>query len=130
MRSRAGVTAWRDVERAEPGFAQPLFDAHRHQTIAGVRAGGSPRISGIEPAFEDGEPRLTRLRGPRRGGPARPTISGRAIPAGAIEGPDGGSFRADIAVVGHTRLNEDAAKLAVEWWAPGHGCQGSAPSDR
>jgi hypothetical protein len=40
---------------AEPGFAQPLFDAHRHKTIATVRADGSPRISGIEPTFEDGE---------------------------------------------------------------------------
>jgi hypothetical protein len=49
-------------------------------------------------------PRLTQLRGPSRSGRARPTISGRAIPAGAIEGPDGDSFRADIAEVGHTRL--------------------------
>src|SRR5690348_18497539 len=52
------MTAWRDVEQAEPGFAQrvrALFDAHRHKTIATVRADGSPRISGIETAFEDGE---------------------------------------------------------------------------
>jgi Pyridoxamine 5'-phosphate oxidase len=52
------MTAWRDVERAEPEFAQrvrALFDAHRHKTIATVRADGSPRISGIEAAFEDGE---------------------------------------------------------------------------
>ena len=31
------MTAWRDVEQAEPGFAQrvrALFDAHRHKTIA------------------------------------------------------------------------------------------------
>src|SRR5690348_18152588 len=52
------MTAWRDVEQAEPGFAQrvrALFDAHRHKTIATLRADGSPRISGIEVAFEDGE---------------------------------------------------------------------------
>src|ERR1700751_3874946 len=52
------MTAWRDVEKAEPGFAQrvrALFDAHRHKTIATLRADGSPRISGIEAAFEDGE---------------------------------------------------------------------------
>jgi Pyridoxamine 5'-phosphate oxidase len=51
------VTAWRDVERAEPEFAQrvqALSGAHRHKTIATLRAGGSPRISGIEAAFEDG----------------------------------------------------------------------------
>jgi len=52
------MTAWRDVERAEPEFAQrvrALFDARRHKTIATVRADGSPRISGIETVFEDGE---------------------------------------------------------------------------
>lgn len=52
------MTAWKDVERAEPEFAQRvrvLFDRHRHKTIATLRADGSPRISGIEAAFEDGE---------------------------------------------------------------------------
>jgi len=51
------MTAWRDVEQAEPEFAQrvrALFDAHRHKTLATLRADGSPRISGIESAFEDG----------------------------------------------------------------------------
>jgi Pyridoxamine 5'-phosphate oxidase len=32
-----------------------LFDAHSHKTIATLRAGGAPRISGIEARFEDGE---------------------------------------------------------------------------
>src|SRR6201996_3182281 len=51
-------TAWRDVEQAEPGFAQrvrALFDAHKHKTIATLRADGAPRISGIETEFQDGE---------------------------------------------------------------------------
>ena len=48
------MTSWHDVERAEPEFAQRvrgLFDAHRHKTIATLRADGSPRISGIEAVF-------------------------------------------------------------------------------
>ena len=52
------MTAWQDVERAAPEFARrvrELFDAHRHKTIATVRADGSPRISGIEAVFEGGE---------------------------------------------------------------------------
>jgi Pyridoxamine 5'-phosphate oxidase len=52
------MAMWQDVEQAEPEFAQrvrALFDAHRHKTIATLRADGSPRISGIEAAFEDGE---------------------------------------------------------------------------
>ena len=32
-----------------------LFDAHRHKTMATLRADGSPRISGIEATFDDGE---------------------------------------------------------------------------
>jgi hypothetical protein len=57
------VTAWQDVEQAEPQFAwrvQALFGAHRHKTIATLRADGSPRISGIETVFEDGELVLAR----------------------------------------------------------------------
>lgn len=52
------MTAWQEVEQAAPEFAQrvrELFDAHRHKTIATLRADGSPRISGIETVFEDGE---------------------------------------------------------------------------
>src|SRR5690348_16094396 len=48
------VTAWRDVEQAEPEFARrvrALFDAHRHKTMATLRADGAPRISGIEVSF-------------------------------------------------------------------------------
>ncbi len=52
------MTTWHDVELAEPEFARrvrALFDAHMHKTIATLRADGSPRISGIEAAFDDGE---------------------------------------------------------------------------
>jgi hypothetical protein len=55
------MTAWRDVEQAEPEFAarvRRLFDAGRHKTIATLRADGSPRISGIECEFADGELRF------------------------------------------------------------------------
>src|SRR5688500_623700 len=52
------MPAWQDVERAAPEFARrvrALFELHRHKTIATVRVDGSPRISGIEAIFEDGE---------------------------------------------------------------------------
>ncbi|MGQ0481404.1 MAG: hypothetical protein ACT4O0_10320 [Pseudonocardia sp.] len=44
------MTCWAEVERAEPQFAaavRALFEAHRHKTIATLRADGGPRISGI-----------------------------------------------------------------------------------
>ena len=35
--------------------ARALFDAHVHKTIATVRRDGSPRISGVEVTFTDGD---------------------------------------------------------------------------
>ena len=52
------MATWNDVEREEPAFAtrvRALFDARKHKTIATLRADGSPRISGIEVEFTDGE---------------------------------------------------------------------------
>ena len=144
------MTAWQDVERAEPEFAQRvrgLFDAHRHKTIATLRADGSPRISGIEAAFEDGELTFGSMPDARKGAdlrrdprfalhsatvdpvegseaqwPGEAKISGRAIHAGpAADGPDADRFHADIAEVVHTHLDEAATMLVVEWWTPTHG---------
>lgn len=52
------MTSWNDVTAAAPDLAaraQALFDAHRHKTMATLRRDGSPRISGIEVTFRDGE---------------------------------------------------------------------------
>ena len=144
------MTAWRDVERAAPEFAQrvrALFDAHRHKTIATLRADGSPRISGIETVFEDGELVFGSMPNARKGAdlrrdprfalhsatvdpiedaeaqwPGEGKISGRAIAAGLVTGgPDGERFQADIAEVVHTHLNDKATMLVVEWWTPARG---------
>ena len=129
------MTAWHDVERSVPDFAQRvrlLFDAHRHKTIATLRADGSPRISGIEAAFEAGELTFGSMPNARKGAdlrrdqrfalhsatvdpvegsaaqwPGEAKISGRAIHAGpTLEGPDGDLFHADIGEVVHTHLIE------------------------
>jgi len=144
------MMAWKDVERAEPEFAQcvrALFDRRRHKTIATVRADGSPRISGIEVAFEDGELTFGSMPGARKGAdlgrdprfalhsatidpvqgaearwPGEAKISGRAICAGPLTAGSGGDrFCADIAEVVHTHLNEQATMLVVEWWTAAHG---------
>ncbi|HTP19747.1 MAG TPA: pyridoxamine 5'-phosphate oxidase family protein [Solirubrobacteraceae bacterium] len=145
------MTAWRDVERAEPEFAErvrALFEAHRHKTIATLRADGSPRISGIEAAFDDGELVFGSMQGARKGAdlrrdprfalhsatidpiagseaqwPGEAKISGRAIATSLGEGADGDRFRADIGDVVHTHLNDEATMLVVEWWTPGGGLQ-------
>jgi hypothetical protein len=146
------MTAWRDVERAEREFAQrvrALFDAHRHKTIATLRADGSPRISGIEVVFENGElmfgsmpnalkgadlrrdPRFALhsatvdpVQGREAQWPGEAKISGRAVIAQPVsEGSDGDRFHADIADVVHTHLNQAATMLVVEWWTPTNGLQ-------
>jgi hypothetical protein len=146
------MTAWQDVEQAVPEFAsrvRALFEAHRHKTIATLRADGSPRISGIEAAFEDGQLVFGSMPQARKGAdlrrdprfalhgatvdpidgseaqwPGEVKISGRAVAAGSItDGPDGERFHADITDVVHTHLNDEATMLVVEWWTPAHGLQ-------
>ena len=49
---------WRDIEAEAGDLAarvKRLFDAHKHKTIATLRKDGSPRISGIEVTFVDGD---------------------------------------------------------------------------
>lgn len=144
------MTAWQDVERAEPEFAQRvrvLFDAHRHKTVATLRGDGSPRISGIEATFEDGELAFGSMPNARKGAdlrrdprfalhsatvdpvegseaqwPGEAKISGWATHVGpTTKGPDEDRFYADIAEVVHTHLNVEATKLVIEWWTPSHG---------
>jgi hypothetical protein len=64
------MPAWKVIEQAEPEFAgrvQRLLDAGRHKTIATLRADGSPRISGIECEFVDGDLRFGSMTGARKG---------------------------------------------------------------
>jgi hypothetical protein len=53
-----GMATWNEIETAVPDFARAvrqLFDAHRHKVLATLRKDGSPRVSGIELQFRDGE---------------------------------------------------------------------------
>ena len=144
------MTAWRDFEQAEHEFAtrvRALFDAHKHKTIATLRADGSPRISGIEAGFENGQLVFGSMAHARKGAdlrrdprfalhsatvdpvegfeaqwPGEAKISGRAIASEPVTaGVDGDRFRAEIAEVVHTHLDEEATMLVVEWWTPTHG---------
>ena len=144
------MAAWKDVEQAEPEFAarvRRLFDAGRHKTIATVRADGSPRISGIECEFADGELRFGSMAGARKGAdlrrdprfalhgptfhpqegresewPGEAKIAGRAVPTGPVDDvPEGETFLADISEVVITRLNPEATLLVIESWTPQRG---------
>jgi hypothetical protein len=63
------MVSWKDVVASEPEFAaraQALFDAHLHKTLATLRKDGSPRISGTEARFDDGEIWLGMMGGSRK----------------------------------------------------------------
>lgn len=52
------MASWAELERAEPALAVTVrsrFEAYRHKVLGTVRADGSPRLSGIETTFKDGE---------------------------------------------------------------------------
>jgi Pyridoxamine 5'-phosphate oxidase len=52
------MPSWNDFESAAPELAERvrrLLEAHTHKTLATVRRDGSPRISGTETAFVDGD---------------------------------------------------------------------------
>ena len=146
--------SWSAIERAEPEFAarvHRLLDAGRHKTIATLRADGSPRISGIECEFADGELRFGSMTGARKGAdlerdprfalhgptfhpeegkegewPGEAKVAGRAVRIGPVtppggDGPDGDLFAADISEVVITGLDATATKLVVESWTPDGG---------
>lgn len=142
------MTSWTEFEQAEPDFAARVrtsFTAHRHHTIATLRADGSPRISGIEVEFADGELTFGSMPGARKGAdlrrdprfalhsatvdppPDSPTgwpgeakLAGRARSVGPLDGPvEGDAFVVELTEVVHTRLTPAGDKLLIEYWRPG-----------
>ncbi len=144
------MATWNDIENAEPEFAarvRGLFDAHKHKTIATLRADGSPRISGIETEFAGGELTFGSMPGARKGADLRrdprfalhsasvdppegnesawagdAKVAGRAVFAGPLDGDVSGDlFRTDLEEVVVIGLNPDATALVIETWTPAGG---------
>ena len=146
------MSRWQDVVDAAPEFAervQSLFQARKHKTLATLRSDGSPRISGTETQFEDGEvgmgmmpeslkgrdlqrdPRLA-LHSPSVDAPpgndagwlGEAKIAGRAVFVEKGDGPEGAVWvRVDITEVVVTSLDPTADHLVIESWHPGRGLQ-------
>ena len=141
------MASWSEFETVEPEFAarvRKLMTSRKHLTMATLRRDGSPRISGTEVEFADGElrtgsmararkaidlrrdPRVA-IHGPTTDSPARNPAGwkGEAKIAGTAREVDSGSdahrFLIDITEVVITRLNEAGNRLVVESWNPGRG---------
>lgn len=64
-----GMASWREIEEQAPELAaaaRKVFDAHLHKTLATIRKDGSPRISGTEARFFEGDLWLGMMPGSRK----------------------------------------------------------------
>jgi hypothetical protein len=137
------MASWSEFETAAPELASRVrarLDAHKHKTLATVRADGSPRISGIEAQVENGELWIGSdrdavksrdlLRDPRfalhsgsddpRDDPSAwvgdAKLAGVAV---AVEHPDYQRFHLDIREASTVRV--DGKQLIIEVWTPDTG---------
>lgn len=143
-----GMAWWSDLVDEEPDFAERVrarFVVRKHGTMATLRRDGSPRISGTEFQFDDGDLRLGSMPGalkaldlrrdprvalhcPTEDTPQDDPVTwgGDAKIAGvAHELPvaEDGSHRFRIALteVVLTRVGDPADHLVIESWHPGRG---------
>jgi hypothetical protein len=147
------VSKWAAVAAAEPEFAdrvRRVFDAHRHKVLATLRRDGSPRMSGIEVEFVDGEllmgmmygsvkaqdlqrdPRLAlhaASQDPPQDDPSSwlgdAKIAGRAVEEVGLTHEDEPvhSFKVDIAEVVLIRVGRPADHLLIESWHEDRGLE-------
>jgi Pyridoxamine 5'-phosphate oxidase len=137
------VASWAEFEAEVPELAARVrerLDAHGHKTIATIRRDGSPRISGTETQFSEGELWIGSMldalkardlqRDPRfalHSASEDPDVwSGDAKLAGVAEevsAPDATShrFRRDLHEVSTVGLDEARKHLIIDVWKPGQG---------
>jgi hypothetical protein len=141
------LASWAEFEAANPEFAsrvRAMLASRKHLTMATLRRDGSPRISGTEIEFADGQlrigsmagavkaldlrrdPRMA-IHGPTEDPPAANASAwkGEAKIAGtATEVDSGGSahqFLIDVQEAVITHLNEAGNRLVVESWTQARG---------
>jgi hypothetical protein len=147
------MASWSEFAATEPQLARRLeerFGIRKHKTLATLRKDGSPRISGIEVEFADGElylgmmPESLKLhdleRDPRlavhsptedplpdnpRSWAGEAKLAGYAREVGFPDTPVAGGrrFRLDITEAVFTHLNEAGDRLVIESWHPERGTQ-------
>ena len=147
------MPSWSDFEAAAPELAADVrarLDAHKHKTIATIRRDGSPRISGTETTFGEGElwigsmwqarKALDLQRDPRfalhSGSDEPDDWSGDAKLAGVVEEitdpdrlraingeehSDSHLFRLDLREVSTVGLDDGRTKLVIDVWTPERG---------
>ena len=135
------MASWSEFEAEAPELAARVrerLDAHGHKTMATIRRDGSPRISGTEVEFGDGELWIGSMsdalkardlqRDPRfalHSASEDPDVwTGDAKLAGTAEevtkpGADSHRFRLDLEEVSTVGLDEGRKFLLIDVWKPG-----------
>ena len=109
------MASWKEIEAAAPelaGRARASFDAHKHKLLATLRRDGSPRISGVEVTFVDGELWLGMMPGSRKATDLRrdPRL---ALHSASVDPPeeDPAAWAGDAKVAGRAVEVDDPARL-------------------
>jgi Pyridoxamine 5'-phosphate oxidase len=108
------MASWEEIEAAAPelaGRTRAAFDAHKHKLLATLRRDGSPRISGIEAGFADGELWLGMMPGSRKALDLRrdPRL---ALHSASLDPPDDpSSWAGDAKLSGRALEVDDPARL-------------------
>ena len=146
------MASWDEFTTAAPDLAtrvEARFREHRHHTMATLRRDGSPRLSGTEVDFGDGQLRIGMMPGTRRATDLRgdPRVSihaqnvdppdgddaawvGEAKLAGVarpvemwMEEMEGDAFAVDVAEVVFTGIGPGGDHLVIERWTPAVGVE-------
>ena len=135
------MASWSEFEAEAPELAARVrerLDAHGHKTMATIRRDGSPRISGTEVEFGDGELWIGSMRDALKARDLQrdrrfalhsasedPDVwTGDAKLAGTAEevskpGADSHRFRLDLHEVSTVGLDEGRKFLLIDIWKPG-----------
>ena len=141
------MTTWQEFEGQAPELAARVrarFAIGKHCTMATLRSDGSPRISGTEVEFADGELRIGSMAGavkaqdllrdprlalhsptvdPPEGAPTgwagEAKVAGHAAPRDSPD--DSHRFAIDLTEVVLTHLDDAGTQLVITSWHPGAG---------
>jgi Pyridoxamine 5'-phosphate oxidase len=108
------MATWEEIEAAAPELAaraRASFDAHRHKVLATLRRDGSPRLSGIEATFADGQLWLGMMPGSRKALDLRrdPRL---ALHSAAVDPPeDPTTWPGDAKLAGRAVEVDDPARM-------------------
>jgi hypothetical protein len=132
------MASFADVENAEPDLAdraRAVLSSTINAVLGTVRRDGSPRLSGADPYFHDGQLRIWSMPGARKGQDLRrdPRVAVHSIPWDSRRLRDGVADvgAADAKVSGAAVLTTDAAERAAfrSWLASLRGAEPPADWD-